>query len=126
MASQYTGSELQERTLSILDEARTSKDPIYIAQGGRASVLLINADEYLGKMQALAEFERIYGADNTVRPKGASAPAAEPSASAQGCTYAWRCKICGYVEYVDELPDDFVCPLCGAGKDAFERIEVNE
>lgn len=125
MASQYTGSELQERTLSIIDEARTSKEPIYIVQGGRASVLLINADEYLGKMQALAEFERIYGADNAVRPKGASA-AAEPSASVRGRTYAWRCKICGYVEYVDELPDDFVCPLCGVGKDSFERIEVSE
>lgn len=37
---------------------------------------------------------------------------------------AWRCSICGHIEYVDELPDDFVCPVCGVGKDLFERIEV--
>lgn len=39
-------------------------------------------------------------------------------------TYAWRCTLCGYIEYVDELPDDFVCPICGVGKEMFERIEV--
>lgn len=37
---------------------------------------------------------------------------------------AWRCTICGHVEYVDELPDDFVCPICGVGKEMFERIEL--
>lgn len=30
------------------------------------------------------------------------------------------CTVCGYVHETDgELPDDFKCPLCGAGKDAF-------
>lgn len=30
------------------------------------------------------------------------------------------CTVCGYVHKTDgELPDDFKCPLCGAGKDAF-------
>ena len=37
---------------------------------------------------------------------------------------AWRCTICGYIEEVDELPDDFVCPICGVGKEMFERIEL--
>ncbi len=37
---------------------------------------------------------------------------------------AWRCSICGHIEYVDELPDDFECPICGMGKEVFERIEV--
>lgn len=37
---------------------------------------------------------------------------------------AWRCTICGHIEYVDELPDDFECPICGMGKEVFERIEV--
>ena len=27
----------------------------------------------------------------------------------------WVCKICGYVYEGDELPDDFVCPLCKHG-----------
>lgn len=40
--------------------------------------------------------------------------------------YAWRCSLCGYTEYVDELPDDFTCPICGATKEFFERIEVED
>jgi flavin reductase (DIM6/NTAB) family NADH-FMN oxidoreductase RutF/flavodoxin len=36
----------------------------------------------------------------------------------------WVCKICGYfIEMEGELPDDFVCPLCKHGKEAFERVE---
>lgn len=40
--------------------------------------------------------------------------------------YAWRCTVCGYIEYVDELPEDFECPLCGVGPEMFERIEIDE
>ena len=38
--------------------------------------------------------------------------------------YGWRCVICGYVVEMDELPDDFKCPMCGMGRDMFERIEL--
>ena len=49
----------------------------------------------------------------------------------------FECVLCGYVydpeigdpeadiepgTPFDELPEDFVCPLCGAGKDEFEAI----
>ena len=50
----------------------------------------------------------------------------------------FRCKVCGYV-YDEEkgdsenglkpgtkfssLPDDWVCPLCGVGKDMFEEVK---
>ena len=34
------------------------------------------------------------------------------------------CSVCGYVHKTDgELPDDFKCPICGAGKDAFKLKE---
>ena len=35
----------------------------------------------------------------------------------------WVCKVCGYVYEGDELPDDFVCPLCKHGAADFERIK---
>ncbi|MEG0776522.1 MAG: flavin reductase [Raoultibacter sp.] len=35
----------------------------------------------------------------------------------------WLCSVCGYIEWADELADDFICPVCGVGKDMFERIE---
>ena len=33
------------------------------------------------------------------------------------------CKVCGYVYEGDELPDDYVCPLCKHGASDFEKIE---
>ena len=56
--------------------------------------------------------------------EAAAKPAAD--APAAGGRVAWRCTVCGHIEYVDELPDDFTCPLCGVGKDMFERIIVPE
>lgn len=34
---------------------------------------------------------------------------------------AWVCTVCGYVYYGDEVPDDYVCPICGVGKELFEK-----
>ena len=57
---------------------------------------------------------------------GEEQPAAAPAESnvAELPKVAWRCTICGHMEYVDELPDDFVCPVCGVGKEFFERVEL--
>lgn len=38
-------------------------------------------------------------------------------------TTGWRCKICGYVYEGEELPPDFICPLCKHGAADFEKIE---
>ncbi|MBQ8538422.1 MAG: flavin reductase [Ruminococcus sp.] len=35
----------------------------------------------------------------------------------------WVCTVCGYVYEGDELPDDFICPLCKHGVDVFEKIQ---
>ncbi len=42
----------------------------------------------------------------------------------------YKCTVCGYIydeekEGVkfEELPDDWVCPLCGVGKEMFEKVE---
>lgn len=50
---------------------------------------------------------------------------------------SWQCVICQYVydpavgdpengiepgTAFEDIPGDWVCPLCGAGKDSFERI----
>lgn len=49
----------------------------------------------------------------------------------------WRCRVCGYIydpqvgdpengipagTAFADIPDDWVCPVCGAGKDAFEHL----
>lgn len=35
----------------------------------------------------------------------------------------WRCTVCGYEYEGEELPEDFVCPLCKHGADDFEKVE---
>lgn len=50
----------------------------------------------------------------------------------------YRCKVCGYIydpeegnpssgiqpgTSFEELPDDWVCPVCGADKSEFERVD---
>ena len=34
----------------------------------------------------------------------------------------WRCKICGYIHEEDELPQDYICPICKHGAADFEKI----
>ena len=34
----------------------------------------------------------------------------------------WVCKICGYVYEGEELPEDFICPLCKHGAADFEKL----
>ena len=53
------------------------------------------------------------------------APAPDPQA-APATRIGWKCKICGYVIEVDELPEDFQCPICKQGREMFERIEITE
>ena len=34
----------------------------------------------------------------------------------------WVCRICGYVHEGEEVPDDFLCPLCKHGREDFEPV----
>lgn len=34
----------------------------------------------------------------------------------------WRCKICGYIYEGENLPSDFICPICKHGAVDFEKI----
>ena len=34
----------------------------------------------------------------------------------------WRCKICGYIYEGENLPQDYICPICKHGAADFEKI----
>ena len=36
---------------------------------------------------------------------------------------AWICTVCGYVYYGEELSTDYKCPVCGVGKELFQKKE---
>ena len=46
----------------------------------------------------------------------------QPVGTAPSGKTIWRCVICGYEYEGDELPADFVCPLCKHGPEDFEKI----
>ena len=48
-------------------------------------------------------------------------PKPEAAGKSKDGQTVWRCRICGY-EYVgEEMPDDFICPICKHGKADFEK-----
>ena len=51
-----------------------------------------------------------------IKPRPAAAPA-------QGSKRRWVCKVCGYVYEGEELPADFICPICKHPASAFELLE---
>ena len=36
----------------------------------------------------------------------------------------WRCRICGYIYEGEELPEDYICPLCKHPASDFEKVEA--
>ena len=36
----------------------------------------------------------------------------------------WRCKVCGYIYEGEELPEDFICPLCKHPASDFEKAVI--
>ena len=57
----------------------------------------------------------------TAKPAQAEAPAVETKTKK---TVGWSCKICGYYHEGEELPADFVCPLCKHPASDFEPVEA--
>ena len=46
----------------------------------------------------------------------------KPKPEASTKVKGWRCRVCGYIYEGEELPPDFVCPICKHGADDFEKI----
>ena len=53
---------------------------------------------------------------SSIKPKPAQQPVAGKT--------AWRCTVCGYVYEGEELPADFICPLCKHPASDFEKITL--
>ena len=48
----------------------------------------------------------------------------QPEAKASQGKTAWRCTVCGYIYEGEELPADFICPLCKHPASDFEKVTV--
>ena len=57
--------------------------------------------------------------DSMPKPESAETKPQSPAEKKTG----WVCRICGYIYEGEELPADFVCPLCKHGAADFEKIQ---
>ena len=51
-------------------------------------------------------------------------PKPQPVGTTKEGKTIWRCIVCGYEWVGEELPDDFICPVCKHPKADFEKITV--
>ena len=101
--TKYTNAYISGKIISTLD---LGSHTLFVAD--------VTAAEVLDEVPSLTY--AYYHSD--VKPK----PAAPSSSS--GVKIGWRCKICGYIYEGENLPADFVCPLCKHGAEDFEKIEL--
>lgn len=47
----------------------------------------------------------------------------QPEKNVSGGKTVWRCTVCGYVYEGEELPSDFICPLCKHPASDFEKVQ---
>ena len=100
----------------VIDTMETSTHTIFLGE-------VINADDYSEENAMTYKYyhENLKGSS----PK--NAPTYEETSISQvdkdSKKIKWKCSICGYIYEADELPDDFKCPICGAGKEYFELVE---
>lgn len=54
--------------------------------------------------------------------KNGATPKNAPSYQEKTEKKGWRCTICGYIYEGDPLPEDYICPICGAPASVFEKV----
>ncbi len=62
-------------------------------------------------------------ADYHQKKKGSTPPSAPSYQADTGKAVGWRCSVCGYILEADELPPDFVCPVCGKDASYFVKLQ---
>ena len=58
----------------------------------------------------------------SVTRKDAQPDGADGSDTAGGRIVAWKCAICGYIYDGEQIPDDYICPICKHGAEDFEPV----
>jgi flavin reductase (DIM6/NTAB) family NADH-FMN oxidoreductase RutF/rubredoxin len=54
--------------------------------------------------------------------KNGTTPKNSPVYQAETIKSGYRCSVCGHIEELDELPEDFICPICSNPVEYFEKI----
>jgi flavorubredoxin/rubredoxin len=113
---------IQNRTIAFVENgswAPTSGKLMREIMSGCKNMRLIDRTVSLRSSLKAAQDSDIDALVDAVAASFADAPAAEPEKKKKG----FVCKICGYIYEGEELPPDFVCPICKHGAEFFEPIK---
>ncbi|MDO4270125.1 MAG: flavin reductase [Eubacteriales bacterium] len=53
--------------------------------------------------------------------RGKDVPPAAPVFHTLDPDAGWKCTVCGYVRLAEDIPDDFICPICRAPRSKFVK-----
>ena len=53
--------------------------------------------------------------------RGEDIPPVAPIYHELSADAGWKCTVCGYVRLAEDIPDDFICPICRAPRSKFVR-----
>ena len=119
--TEHAAAHMGVRVLEVID---AGTHLLFVGEVEEAAVLSSESP------MTYAYYHQVKGGKTPPKASSYEEPAAEAEAAPAEAPadapkrYGWRCSICGYVVEQDELPDDFKCPICGWGKEKFERIEL--
>lgn len=101
----------------VIDQMETSTHTVFLAK-------ITNAGGYTNDNPMTYKYyhEKLKGTSPKNAPTYQEEPKKEADSSSKK-TYRWRCKVCGYIYEGEELPSDFICPICKMTASEFERID---
>jgi len=96
-------------TCRVIDKLETSTHTVFLGE-------VLDADAIAdGEVMTYAYYHKVIKGK---APKNAPTYVEETKEEASP---KWKCGICGYVSDLDELPEDYTCPMCGVPKSLFEK-----
>lgn len=99
----------------IIDSMETETHTVFLGE-------VIEADDYSNEKPMTYKYyhENLKGSS----PK--NAPTYEENTDTleqSNNTKKWKCNMCGYEYEGENIPDDFICPICGVGRENFELVQ---
>ncbi len=112
-----------------LDCQRSTNGLYYVTSGTNAYISAtveqaIDLGSHILFIAAVDDMEVLSDAASATYAYYQSAIKPKPEQKVSSGKTAWRCTVCGYIYEGEELPADFVCPLCKHPASDFEKITI--
>ncbi|MBR5306550.1 MAG: MBL fold metallo-hydrolase [Oscillospiraceae bacterium] len=112
----------QNRTVAFMENGSWAPVATKIMKGMlEKSKDLVMAENTVKIMSALSEESTAQL--NALAEELATGNVTEETAEAEGAKRRFECSVCGYIYEGDELPEDFICPICQLGTEVFDEIK---